>query len=394
MFQTGPIAAATQSDLTREIADRLGTALSTHLEQVYAPDQRKSLRLFSATETADLLRVSGQFLRKCHSDGSLPEPAVNRNGRRFYSCAEMWQMRQLLEETARSPGKYVPGRRDGDKLQVIQLMNFKGGSAKSTATIHLCHYLALNGYRVLAIDLDPQGSLTGFCGLQTELEFDGATIYDALRYDDPLPLSDVIVDTYFPGLDLAPARLILSEFETETAVNAGRGAAFFERLSNALAPIESNYDVVIIDSPPALGFLTLTGLYAATSVLVPMTPSMLDLASTQQFIEMTSAYLGVIEDTGVPIDHDFFNFLITRDDPTDIPSQQIVTLMRALFQDRVVASTALRSTAIADASMLKMSIYEVARADMTRSTYDRARASMDAVGADVADLIQNAWGRN
>ena len=203
----------------------------------------------------------------------------------------------------------------------------------------------------------------------------------------------MIVDTYFPGLDLAPARLILSEFETETAVNAGRGEAFFERLSNALAPLEANYDVVVIDSPPALGFLTLTGLYAATSVLVPMTPSMLDLASTQQFIEMTSAYLGVIEDSGVRLEHDFFNFLITRDDPNDIPSQQIVTLMRALFQDRIIPSTALRSTAIADASMLKMSIYEVARSEMTRSTYDRARASMDAIGGDVAALIQKAWGR-
>jgi len=356
MFQTAPISAASQTDVTEQMAARLKTALTTHLQQVYAPDQRKNLRLFSATETADLLGVSGQFLRKCHSDGSLAEPAVNKGGRRSYSGDEIWAMRQALEAGSRSAGKYVPGRREGDKLQVIQLMNFKGGSAK--------------------------------------LEFDGPTIYDALRYDDPLPLSDVIIDTYFPGIDLAPSRLILSEFETETAVNAGRGSAFFERLSNALAPIEDDYDVVIIDSPPALGFLTLTGLYAATSVLVPMTPSMLDLASTQQFIEMTSAYLGVIEDTGVSMDHDFFSFLITRDDPSDIPSQQIVSLMRALFQERIVPSTALRSTAIADASMLKMSIYEVARSDMTRSTYDRARTSMDAVGSDVANLIQKAWGRS
>lgn len=393
MIQTGPISAETPADVTEQMAARLKTALTTHLEQVYAPDQRKMLRLFSATETADLLNVTGQFLRKCHADGSLPEPAVNKGGRRSYSGDEIWAMRQALETGSRSKGKYLPGRRDGDKLQVIQLMNFKGGAAKSTAAIHLCHYLALNGYRVLAVDLDPQGSLTGFCGLQTELEFDGATVYDALRYEDALPLSDVIVDTYFPGLDLAPARLVLSEFETETAVNARRGTAFFQRLSDALAPVENVYDVVIIDSPPALGFLTLTGLFAATSVLVPMTPSMLDLASTQQFIEMTSAYLAVIQETGVRLDHDFFNFLITRDDPSDIPSQQIVSLMRALFQDRIVPSTALRSTAIGDAAMLKMSIYEVARADMTRSTYDRARRSMDDVGADVAHLIQKAWGR-
>ena len=393
MIQTAPINAATQSELTSQMAARLHTALTTHLQQAYAPDQRKELRLFSATETADLLGVTGQFLRKCHSEMTLPEPVVNRNGRRFYSGGEILHIRHLLESSSRTPGKYLPGRREGDKLQVIQLMNFKGGSAKSTSAIHLCHYFALSGYRVLAIDLDPQGSLTGFCGIQTELEFEGASIYDALRYDDPVPMSETIVETYFPGLHLAPARLVLSEFETETAVNAGRGVAFFNKLNNAIQSVEGDYDVVVIDSPPALGFLTLTGLYAATSVIVPMTPSMLDLASTQQFVEMTSAYLGVIEDTGVQLDHDFFSFLITRDDPSDIPSQQIVSLMRALFQDRVVSATSLRSTAIADASMLKMTIYEVARSEMTRSTYDRAKGSMDAVGSEVAGMIQQAWGR-
>lgn len=392
MFQTAPIEAGSQSELTREMSVRLHTALTTHLQQAYAPDQRKSLRLFSATETADLLGVTGQFLRKCHSDGSLPEPAEVKKGRRFYTGEELLAARTTLETSSRTLGKYLPGRRGEDKLQIVQLMNFKGGSAKSTSAIHLCHFLALSGYRVLAIDLDPQGSMTGFCGIQTELELDGASIYDALRYDDPIPMAEAIVPTYFPGLHLAPARLVLSEFETETAINAGRGVAFFERLSKAIDVVECDYDVVIIDSPPALGFLTLTGLYAATSVIVPMTPSMLDLASTQQFIEMTSAYLEVIEDTGARLDHDFFSFLITRDDPSDIPSQQIVSLMRALFQNRVISATCLRSTAVADASMLKMSIYEVLRAEMTRSTYDRARNSMDSVGAEVSGMIQKAWG--
>ena len=83
MFQTAPIRAASQTDLTREMAARLHTALTTHLEQAYAPDQRKYLRLFSATETADLLGVTGQFLRKCHSEGTLAEPAQNTNGRCF-----------------------------------------------------------------------------------------------------------------------------------------------------------------------------------------------------------------------------------------------------------------------------------------------------------------------
>ena len=393
MLQTTPIAATTQSHVTREISDRLQVALTTHLTQAYSPELSKTLRLFSATEVADLFGTTGQYLRKGHAEGSLPEPEVNKNGRRFYSGAEIQTMRQILEGNSRKPGKYLPGRRDGDRLQVIQLMNFKGGSAKSTSAIHLCHYLALQGYRVLAIDLDPQGSLTGFCGIQPEIEFEGNSIYDALRYEDPVPMSECIRATYFPGLDLSPAQLILSEFETETAVYARKGVPFYNRLANAIESVEADYDVIIIDSPPSLGFLTLAGLFAATSVIVPLTPSMLDVASTQQFLEMTSAYLEEFENSGIPIVHDNFRFLITRDDPSDTPSQQIVSLMRALFQDRVIGATALRSTAIADAAMLKMTMYEVVRSEMTRSTYDRARSSMDAVGHEVSNMIQNAWGR-
>ncbi|WP_420583512.1 plasmid partitioning protein RepA [Ruegeria sp.] len=393
MLQTTPIAANTQSHVTREISDRLQVALTTHLTQAYSPELSKTLRLFSATEVADLFGTTGQFLRKGHAEGSLPEPEVNKNGRRFYSGVEISVMRQILEGSSRKPGKYLPGRRDGDRLQVIQLMNFKGGSAKSTSAIHLCHYLALQGYRVLAVDLDPQGSLTGFCGIQPEIEFEGNSIYDALRYEDPIPMSDCIRATYFPGLDLSPAQLILSEFETETAVYARKGVPFYNRLANAIETVETDYDVIIIDSPPSLGFLTLAGLFAATSVIVPLTPSMLDVASTQQFLEMTSAYLEEFENSGIPIVHDNFQFLITRDDPSDTPSQQIVSLMRALFQDRVIGATALRSTAIADAAMLKMTMYEVVRSEMTRSTYDRARSSMDAVGHEVSNMIQTAWGR-
>ncbi|MCY4288553.1 MAG: plasmid partitioning protein RepA [Aestuariivita sp.] len=393
MFQTAPITATTQADLTGQIAQRLNTALTTHLQQAYAPDRRKTLRLFGATEAADWIGVSGQFLRKCHAEGIVTEPEVINNGRRIYSADEMLQAREALQATARKANKYVPRRQVGEKLQVIQLMNFKGGSAKSTSAIHLCHYLALRGFRVLAIDLDPQGSLSGFFGLDTAQELESATIYDAIRYEDPRPMSDVVLESYFPNLHLAPARLILSEFELETATAAGRGVSFFNRLDAAIQTVAPCYDVVILDSPPALGFLTLTGLYAASAVLVPMTPSMLDLASTQQFIDMTSAYIGVIEESGVQLDFDCFSFLITRDDPHDVPSQQIVSLMRALFQDRVLAATCLRSTAIADASMLKMSIYEVARADMVRATYDRVRLSMDAVGKEVEGIILSAWGR-
>ncbi|MEO0853440.1 MAG: AAA family ATPase, partial [Cyanobacteria bacterium J06648_11] len=196
-----------------------------------------------------------------------------------------------------------------------------------------------------------------------------------------------------PGLALAPSRLLLSEFETESAVHSNPDQPFFTRIRNAVAQVEDDFDLVLMDSPPQLGFLTIAGMAAASSLLVPLTPSMLDVSSTAQFLELAGAYMEVIEDAGASLQYDHFKFLITRDEPTDIPSQQLTSFMRALFQDRVMSATALKSTAISDATMLKQSIYEVVRGEMTRSTYDRAKSSMDAVGEEVERMAHEAWGR-
>ncbi len=393
MIPVTPILTDRPSELATDISARLNTAIREHLLSAFAPDSTKILRSFAAPEAAELLGVSGQFMRKLHAEGTVPEPAEMRGGRRYYTADEIRNARQVLEQSSRTKGRYLPGRRDGEKLQIWQLMNFKGGSSKSTTTIHLAHYLALKGYRVLAVDLDPQGSLTSMCGISPEIEFDGLTIYDAIRYDDPVPMADVMVETYFPGLYLAPSRLLLSEFETESAVHSNPDQPFFSRIQNALAQVEDDFDIVLMDSPPQLGFLTISGMAAATSLIVPLTPSMLDVSSTAQFLELAGAYMGVIEDAGAALHYDHFKFLITRDEPTDIPSQQLSSFMRALFLDRVMAATALKSTAISDATMLKQSIYEVVRSEMTRATYDRARQSMDAVGKEVEAMMHKAWGR-
>ncbi|WP_226561631.1 plasmid partitioning protein RepA [Salipiger thiooxidans] len=393
MIPVTPLASERPSALATDISERLNAAIREHLLSAFAPDNTKTLREFAAPEAAELLGVSGQFMRKVHSEGTIPEPAESRGGRRYYSAQEIWDARLVLEQSSRKKGRYVPRRTSGEKLQVWQLMNFKGGSSKSTTTIHLAHYFALRGYRVLVVDLDPQGSLTSMCGISPEIEFDGLTVYDAIRYDDPVDMVDVVVPTYFPGLSLAPARLMLSEFETESAVHSNPDHPFFLRIRNALAQVEQQFDLVLMDSPPQLGFLTIAGMAAASSLIVPLTPSMLDVSSTAQFLELAGAYMEVIEDAGASLQYDHFKFLITRDEPTDIPSQQLTSFMRALFQDRVMSATALKSTAISDATMLKQSIYEVVRSEMTRSTYDRAKSSMDAVGQEVERMIHDAWGR-
>ena len=384
-----PIETEIPADLALQVSQRLKSAVKGHLLQAFAPDYTKRMRLVAAPEAAELLHASPPFLRKSHNEGTLPEPELSKNGRRYYSVFELWEYRKLLEKQARNPGKYLPWRRNGEQLQVWQLMNFKGGCSKTTVTAHIAHYLALHGFRVLLIDLDPQGSLTGLCGIDPQVEFGSKTIYDAITVHDPCPMDEVVRETFLPGLCLAPAQLVLSEFKMEARATGN----FHTRLRDAIVQVQDQFDIVLIDSPPELDVLTLTGMAAATSLLVPLTPSMMDLSSTALFMELVSSYMKVITEHGAELHYDHFRFLVTRDEPTDGPSQQLVGFLRALFTDMVLSATSFKSTAISDAIMLKQTIYELNRREVTRSTYDRARTSMDAVGAEVRGMIEKTWGR-
>ncbi|MFN6977362.1 MAG: plasmid partitioning protein RepA [Gemmobacter sp.] len=382
--------------LVGEHAARLSQQLQAHRAQLFPPDARRALRRFTSGEVADLLGVKDAYLRKLHLDGRGPQPEIRAGGRRLYALEQVQALRVLLEKGSRSKGAYLPGRRAGDHLQVITVINFKGGSGKTTTSAHLAQKLVLDGYRVLAIDLDPQASFSALHGFQPEFDLiDGGTLYDAIRYDDPLPLRSVIRPTYFAGLDIIPGNLDLMEFEHDTprALAARSGEMFFTRVGEKLSEVESEYDVVVIDCPPQLGFLTMSALSAATAVLVTVHPQMLDVMSMCQFLLMTSNLLGVVADAGGDMSYDWLRYLVTRYEPGDGPQNQMVSFMRAMFGDHVLNHPMLKSTAISDAGLTKQTLYEVDRAQFTRTTYERAMESLNAVNGEIEGLIQKAWGR-
>ena len=358
--------------LVGEHASRLSERLQAHRQQLFPPHAQRQLRKFTSGEVADLLRVKDAYLRNVQA------------------------LRVMLEKGAKSPGTYLPGRRGDDHLQVITVINFKGGSGKTTTAAHLAQKLALDGYRVLGIDLDPQASFSALHGFQPEFDLiDGGTLYDAIRYDDPKPLRDVIQKTYFTNLDIIPGNLDLMEFEHDTprelAVRSGQ--LFFTRVGEKLAEVETDYDIVIIDCPPQLGFLTMSALSAATAILVTVHPQMLDVMSMCQFLLMTSNLLGVVADAGGNMNYDWLRYLITRYEPGDGPQNQMVSFMRSMFGDHVLNHPMLKSTAVSDAGITKQTLYEVDKAQFTRSTYERAIESLNSVNSEIEGLIQSAWSR-
>jgi chromosome partitioning protein len=317
--------------LTRLIdadADVLSAQLRELRARAFPPTSQKQLRRFTSGEAAKLIGVSDGYLRTLSLAGEGPEPEKTASGRRLYTLDQVHDMRRHL---AKTKPDYVPSRRSDEHLQVIAVTNFKGGSGKTTTAAHLAQYCALRGYRTLAIDLDPQASLSALFGLQSEFDVDeNETLYGAIRYDsEQRPLAEVVRSTYFAGLDIVPGNLELQEFEHDTPMVLAQrrrepSRMFYSRVAMALASVEHKYDVVVIDCPPSLGFLTLSALCAARSVLVTIHPQMLDVASMSQFLHMTSGLLEVVEEAGGDADYDFFRYVVTRFEPSDGPQGQVV----------------------------------------------------------------------
>ncbi|PYE87010.1 plasmid partitioning protein RepA [Phyllobacterium leguminum] len=376
----------------------LAAQLQAHHLSIYPPSAEKGIRHFSPAETAKLIGVTEGYLRQVAAE--IPDVStISSGGRRSYSVEAIHEFRKHLHAGARGNRRYLPWRNDNEQLQVVSVMNFKGGSGKTTTSAHLAQYLALRGYRVLAIDLDPQASLSALFGHQPELDVGpNETLYGAIRYDaEKRPISEIVRATYIPDMHLIPGNLELMEFEHDTPkalLNRAPGdTLFFARIGQALAQIQKLYDVVVIDCPPQLGFLTMSALTAATSVLITVHPQMLDVMSMNQFLAMTSDLLEEIGRAGASSQYSWMKYLITRFEPSDGPQNQMVAFLRSIFGDHVLNHPMLKSTAISDAGLTNQTIFEVDRGQFTRATYDRALESMENVNGEIEGLIKKAWGR-
>jgi len=299
--------------------------------KAFLPDSRKGLEVrIGIAEAAQLLGCSTNRIRMAEEDGRLPCPAPSENGRRpGYDIEQLLHMRDVLGAS--------PRRRPEDPAVIVAVQNFKGGVGKSTVTTHLAHYLAVQGYRVLVVDCDSQATTTTLFGFNPHFNVARAeTLYPYLSIDPTrADLLYAVKRTPWPNVDLIPSNLELFDVEYELAAAGSDGqsvlATRFRKLKQGLTDLARDYDVVILDPPPALGTISLAVMQAANALLVPLAATTPDFCSTVQFLSMMSQVLRQLEDAGIAVDYGFVRLLCSKLDSNDPSHAMLRAIMDQTF---------------------------------------------------------------
>jgi chromosome partitioning protein len=220
--------------------------------------------------------------------------------------------------------------------KAITICNQKGGTGKTTTAINLATYLAVAGKKVLIIDIDPQGNSTS--GLGIDKNALALSIYSC--FSGTADLASAIIKTEIPGLDIVPSNIDLVGVEIELVNLENREF----RLRETIAQIKANYDYIFIDAPPSLGLLTLNGLAAADSVLIPLQCEYYALEGLSQLLKS----IDLVKQSLNP-SLDIEGVLLTMADYRTNLTMEVIKEARQFFKEKVFQTVIPRNVRLSEA---------------------------------------------
>jgi chromosome partitioning protein len=359
------------------------------------PEIKKKLRTFTMSDVCKLLDLHPTaYYDLIRTHPEFEGSKVDRQ--RLFSLADIHRLQAHLN--------LMPRQRYGiERAIAISVANFKGGVAKTFTAVTLAQYLAMRGYRTLVIDTDPQASMTSSFGINSSEVSDWNTILPYLygkaeveRMGDEWPDSfrSTIQPTYWSGLDIVAANLTLytGEFvlglRREIAKNSDEPFEFHRPLYDALEDIRGDYDVIIIDNPPALSLSTTGAIFAADGLILPTPAETLDFESARAFMTLAAEILKAVRTSfGTDKGLEIFRILVTRFSGRDA-EKKIANRILDVFGDWCIQEPMVASSSVQKIGSEWKTLYEEDPRGKGRSVLKRALdAANDVNGLIEAEII-------
>jgi chromosome partitioning protein len=355
-----------------------------------APESRKSPPTFTSAQLADLCGLEISQVQYLAKKGELPSGNKPGSGRREWSLVEARQwVRTLRANKLRDP-KLAAG-------VCISVANFKGGVSKTTTAAALAQGLSLRGHKVLVIDTDPQGSLTTLFGVMPDTEVEEDQTILPLCAGETDCIMPAIRQTYWDGIDLVAAAPVLfnAEFLLPARQKNEPDFAFWRVLDSGLDEAREVYDVILVDTPPSLSYITINALIAAEGIVMPLPPNALDFASSAQFWSLfTEVCGGLFRSRGDDKKYYFVDVVLSRVDRSDAVSTAVREWIISAYGSKVLPIEIPKTSIAATASAEFGTVYDLDASSAQAKTLKRARDAYDQLVEYIELQVMGVWASN
>lgn len=373
---------AEQAALSAEMMEQIRAAMLN-------PTSRKSELSIHLSQLATYCGVEKGSIIHRMAKGDLPPGKLNPTGsRREFTLSEARHWIRTYRKDKLRP--------EGAEAITIAVSNFKGGVGKTTTAMTLAQGLTLLGHKVLVIDTDPQGSLTTLFGILPDTE--------VLEEDTILPLAlgietsirYAIRPTYWDGIDLVAAAPCLfgAEFALPERQTQESDFEFWNVLNLGIDDVRAEYDVIVIDSPPSLSYITINAIMASNGIVIPLPPVALDYASASQFWNLFSDLSEeMLTKRGLDKEFDFIHVLLSRVDSSESTSDIVRTWIQATYKEKVLPVEIPKTAVTSSASAEFCTVYDIQKYDGNARTFKRARDAYDQFVGYVESSVRAAWAK-